>query len=123
MTNNFNDFTFSFSLAEKAKNELEDSHQKIQERINNITDSEKFFVGGFPVLKNIIYLQPSKQDLKKLAKAIERLSELVEVFEELDNKLNVIKTVQTDPEWFAWACGDFTNDVDKAIEQMFNSKD
>lgn len=112
-------FNFSFSLAQNAKKELEESHSTINERINNIVDSEKFYINGFPVLKNIIALQPSKADLKRISKALDRLADLLEAFKELDNKLSVIKTVQEDPHWFAWACGDFAQEIDNDIDSFF----
>lgn len=121
MTNSsdFRDFNFSFALAQKTKTELEESHDKILERMTNIVDSEKFFINGFPVLKNIVALQPKKNDLKKLSKALDRLADLVEVFQELDSKLSVINTVQEHHHWFAWACGDFSHEVEQDIEKFF----
>lgn len=115
-------FNFSFELAEQAKKEIEQEHSKILDRISNITESEKFFLNGFPVLKNIVNLGPKKQDLKKLAKALDRLSELLEIFEELDNKINLINTVQKNPDWFAWTFGDFANDVDSVINKLFDTE-
>jgi len=119
---NLQNFNFSFELAEQAKKEIEQEHSKILERISNITESEKFFLNGFPVLKNIVNLNPKKQDLKKLAKALDRLSELLEIFEELDNKINLINTVQKNPDWFAWTFGDFANDVDSVINKLFDTE-
>jgi DNA repair exonuclease SbcCD ATPase subunit len=118
-SHNITDFNFSFQLAQKAKQELENEHQTILERITNITESEKFFINGFPVLKNIIQLQPKKADLKKIAKAIERLADLLEVYQELDNKVSVIKTVQEHPNWFAWTFGDFSKEIEKDLESFF----
>lgn len=123
MSNEFKQFNFSFELVEKTKQELENSHQKLLERISNITESEKFFINGFPVLKNIVTLNPKKQDLKKVAKALDRLSDLLEAFEEVDNKMTLVNTVQSDPHWFAWAFGDFSKDVDVVIDQLFNGED
>lgn len=124
MTSLFNnDFNFSFAMAQKAKEDLEDEHSKILERITNIVESEKFFINGFPVLKNIINLQPQKNDLKKISKAIDRLADLIELFSELDNKISVIKTVQNDPNWFAWTFGDFSKEVEDSIDKFFNASE
>jgi t-SNARE complex subunit (syntaxin) len=122
MNNDFTQFNFSFELVEKTKQELETSHQKLLDRISNITESEKFFINGFPVLKNIVTLNPKKQDLKKIAKALDRLSDLLEAFEEIDNKITLVNTVQNDPHWFAWAFGDFSKDVDTAIDQLLSGE-
>lgn len=117
------DFNFSFALANKARQELEAEHQNIMERISAITDSEKFFINGFPVLKNLINLGPKKSDLKKLSKAIDRLADLLEVFQELDNKISVINTVQEHPNWFTWTFGDFAGEIEKDIETFFNTNE
>ena len=89
-----NNFNFSFALANKAKVDIQSEYSTLEERISNITDSEKFYVNGFPVLKNILMLQPKKSDLKKLAKAMDRLADLIEVYEEAQSKLSVIEAVQ-----------------------------
>ena len=118
-----NNFNFSFALANKAKVDIQSEYSTLEERISNITDSEKFYVNGFPVLKNILMLQPKKSDLKKLAKAMDRLADLIEVYEEAQSKLSVIEAVQKDPNWFAWTFGDFSQEIDQDIEQIFNTKD
>lgn len=116
-------FNFSFSLAQSAKKELESEHSAMNERINNIVDSEKFFVNNFPVLKNILTLGPTKADLKKLSKALDRLADLIEVFTDLDNKITVIETLNKHSSWFAWSCGDFTQEIDQGLESILNSKE
>lgn len=116
-------FNFSFSLAQSAKKELEAEHSAMNERINNIVDSEKFFINSFPVLKNILVLSPTKADLKKLSKALDRLADLIEVFTDLDNKITVIETLNKNPSWFAWSCGDFTEEIDQGLESILNSKE
>lgn len=122
-SNNMQNFNFSFTLAQKAKRELEEEHQNLLERISAITESEKFHINGFPVLKNLINLGPNKNDLKKLSKAIDRLADLLEVFQELDNKMSVINVVQEHPNWFAWTFGDFSTEIDQDIEKLFNTNE
>lgn len=121
--NTIKNFNFSFSLAQSAKKELEEEHSALNDRINNIVDSEKFFVNGFPVLKNIIILQPTKADLKRISKALDRLADLLDIFKELDSKMSVIKTVQDNPNWFAWTFGDFSSEIDKDIDSFFNTEE
>lgn len=118
-----NNFNFSFALANKAKENIESENNSLEERIGNIVDSEKFHINGFPVLKNILMLQPKKSDLKKLSKAIDRLADLIEVYQEVQSKLSVIEAVEKDPNWFAWTFGDFSQEIDQDIENFFNSKE
>jgi hypothetical protein len=118
-----NNFNFSFALANKAKGNIQSEHDSLEERISNIVESEKFYINGFPVLKNILMLQPKKSDLKKLAKAMDRLADLVEAYEEIQSKLSIIQAVEKDPNWFAWTFGDFTQEIDQDLENFFNSQE
>lgn len=106
-------------MASKASNEIQESYDAISERITAIVESEKFYVSGIPVLKNILMLGGNKNDLKKLAKALSRLADLVEIHEKLEAKLSLIKVINDDPHWFAWAFGDFSKDVDAGIDSIF----
>jgi hypothetical protein len=54
---------------------------------------------------------------------MDRLADLIEVYEEAQSKLSVIEAVQKDPNWFAWTFGDFTQEIDQDIEQLFNTTD
>jgi chaperonin cofactor prefoldin len=112
-------FNFSFSMANKVKAEIQNSYDTLDERINAIIESEKFYVSGIPVLRNILMLGANKNDLKKLSKALSRLSDLVEAHDQLETKLNVVKIINDDPHWFAWAFGDFSKDVDEGIDSIF----
>jgi|688.fasta_scaffold51740_3 hypothetical protein len=116
-------FTFSFQQALSAQKDLENEHENLDKRISNIVDSEKFYINGFPVLKNILMLSPKRNELKKLARAIDRLADLVEVFDTVEEKLSVIKTLHKDPNWFAWTFGDHSIDFDQEISSIINSQD
>lgn len=116
-------FTFSFQQSLSVQKDLQTQHDTLDQRISNIVDSEKFYVNDFPILKNIMMLGPTRSDLKKLAKALDRLGDLVEVFDTLEEKLNVIKTMNKDPNWFAWTFADHSIDFDQEISNIINSKD
>jgi len=116
-------FNFSFSMANKASVEIQKSYDAISERIQAIVESEKFYVSGIPVLKNILMLGGTKNDLKKLAKALSRLADLVDVHETLEGKMSLVKVINDDPHWFAWAFGDFSKDVDVGIDKIFKELD
>lgn len=114
----YDNFRFSFSMVNDTFKELKENHSKLDSRISQIVDSEKFYINGFPVLRNILHLSPKKNDLKKLSKALDRLADLVEAFDSLESKINLIETVQSDPQWFAWAFGDFSSEVPNHIETI-----
>jgi len=112
----YDNFKFSFSMVNHTFKELQESHSKLDSRISQIVDSEKFFINGFPVIRNILALSPKKNELKKLSKALDRLADLVEAFDSLESKINLIETVKSDPHWFAWAFGDFSSEVPNHID-------
>jgi hypothetical protein len=116
---NIDKFNFSFEMASKAKKELEDNTFVLKQRIDKIVDH--FTIGDTPILRFILNMDPSKDDLKKLSKALDRLGDIVEVYESLVTKLSVIKAAESDPHWFALAFGDFESEVDQDIEKFFNS--
>lgn len=116
---NINKFNFSFEMASKAKKQLEDDTFILKQRIDKIVDH--FTIGDTPILRFILNMDPTRDDLKKLAKALDRLADIVETYESLVTKLSVIKAAESDPNWFALAFGDFENEIDEDIEKFFNA--
>lgn len=120
---NLKNFTFSFNSLSDAKNDISSQYEALDARISNIVESEKFHIEGFPVLKHIFVLNPKKSDLKKLSKALDRLADLVDIYDGLKNKLSLIEAVQNDPNWFAWTFGDYSKDIDTDLELLLNDND
>ena len=120
--NPVNSFNFSFARTAKNQKKIENELNEITERILKILDSEKFHINGFPVLKNIYALGPDRSDFKKLAKACERLGDLVQIINDLQSKMTVIQMAQENPNWLTFAFGDFQEEIDKDIESLFNEK-
>jgi len=124
MTNkSIDNFNFSFKMANDTKKDIQSQYDNLEERIDKIINSDNFLVSGIPILKSIMALEPDSDELRKVAKAIERLADLNEVFQELSGKLSLINTIMKDPNWFTWSFGDFASDVDKAISDMFKDTD
>lgn len=115
----FDKFKFSFSQASKQKNDLKDALSKLDDRIGNIISAEKFYVADLPILKHILALEPSKNELKKIAKALDRLADLVEAQRSLKQKLQVHDVIDGDPNWFIQTFGDFEIE-DNDIEEFLN---
>jgi hypothetical protein len=111
-------FNFSFSAAEDAFRNVKEQHSQLDQRISSIVDSEKFFVNGFPVLKNILVLSPKKNDLKKLAKALDRLADIIDLYDATQAKLTLIETLQKDPHWFTGTFGDFSKEVSDDLDLL-----
>lgn len=118
MNDKMNNFRFSFEMAAKAKQDIQDQLQALDARIYKIVDH--FTINEAPVLRFILNMDPSKDELKKLSKAVDRLADLVEIHSSLSAKLAVAKTAENDPNWFALAFGDFESEIDAGLEQLFN---
>jgi len=112
-------FNFSFSNAPQAKKALEKDLEKVSERIIKIAKSEKFYINNFPVIQQILALSPSRSDLKKLSKALDRLADLVEVEQQLSKKMAVVEVVTESPNWITNEFGDFTKEIDQDLEELF----
>jgi len=122
MTDNFDyqnkltSFTFSMTAAAKTKEELNKKVKILQERIDKLVND--FTIDDLPVLKPILSLTRSKTDLKRLAKAVDRVADIVEIYDSLNGKLKIVEMVETDPNWFASTFGDFEKDIDNAINKI-----
>lgn len=114
-----NSFNFSFQQANDAKKSVEKDFENVSERILKITESEKFFVNGFPLLKNLVALGPTKSELKKIAKACERLADLIEIQKKLSNRMIVAEVANTDSNWLTNAFGDFTKEIEEDLQKLF----
>lgn len=120
MSNDIEKFSFSFAMASKAKENLQEHLSTVESRIDKIVDH--FTLNDAPILKFILNMNPDRDDLKKLSKALDRLSDLVEVHNSLSSKIAVINAAESDPNWFALAFGDFEDDIDKGIQEIFREQ-
>lgn len=116
--NKIKSFNFSFDMVSKTKSQIEDEASVLRDRIDKIIDH--FSVNDVPILKFILNVTDSRNDLKKLSKALDRLADLTEHHNSLVKKLNVIEQAEADPTWFALAFGDFKQEVEDGIEKFFN---
>jgi hypothetical protein len=112
----FEKFTFSMKLAAETGRDISKKVETLNERIDKIADA--FTINDMPIIKAILSVTRSKSDLKKLAKALERLSDIIELHDSLKNRLTVIETVQNDPQWFVSSFADFEQDIEETIEQI-----
>jgi len=112
----FDKFTFSMKLAEETGKDISKKVDTLNERIEKISDA--ITVNDMPIVKAILSVTRSKSDLKKLAKALDRLSEIIELHDSLKNRLTVIEAVKNDSRWFVSSFADFEQDIDKTIEQI-----
>jgi len=117
------DFNFSFERGNKSAANLRRDHEHIAERIDKIINSEKFLIDGYPILKQIMMLNPGRKELKLLSKALDRLADLADQSHSIVQKLTVFKVAEEDPNWLRLAFGDYQNEIDSDIEKLFSQED
>jgi len=112
-------FVFSMKLADEMRQDLTSKVSTLNERIEKI--SEAFTVGDdIPIIRPILNVTRSKEDLKKLSKALDRIADIIELHDSLSRKLSVIEIAQSDPQWFVSSFADFETDIDKTINQIIS---
>jgi Trm5-related predicted tRNA methylase len=111
-------FTFSLNLSNKVKEDLESQLSAVEDRINSIAN--KVTVDGMPILKAILQTSHDKKELKRLAKGLDRVADLIEGSDQIKTRLSIIDTAHKDPDWFAWTFGDFSEHIDKHIESILD---
>lgn len=114
-------FTFSMKAGLKSKEELSSKVQALSDRIDKIVN--QFLIDDMPIIKPILNFTHSKNDLKRLSKALDRIADIIEVHDSLEKKLKVIELAESDPNWFAAAFGDFEKDIDSVIDKLISSGD
>jgi hypothetical protein len=109
-------FSFTLENSYDIKNELETQLHNLNERIDKIIDH--FTLDDVPIIKFILNVNEDRDQLKKLAKALDRIADLIEAKNSVIPKLQVIKMAQKDPDWFAWTFGDFSQDIESDLDRL-----
>ncbi len=113
-------FPFSFNAGKGAKRDLESQLDQINARIEKIVDH--FVFNDIPIIHFVLKATTNKNDLKKMAKAIHRLADLVEFQEDLSSRLNVIKALEADPTWFATTFSDYSEEIDRELSYIIDNE-
>lgn len=113
-------FRYNLDSSKEVKKQLESNIDKLNDRIDKIVDN--ITVDDAPILKFILNLTEDKQDLKKLARALDRIADLIDLRNQLLPKLQVIKMAEKEPNWFANTFGDFSSDIESQLDQLLNGE-
>lgn len=113
-----NSFYFRLDAAKEVKAQLESQLSNLDDRIEKIIDH--FTLGDMPIIRFILNVSEDKEEIKKLAKALDRVADLIDVKNQLLPKLQLIATAEKDPNWLAMAFGDFSNEVEIDIDNIIN---
>jgi hypothetical protein len=114
----FNQFLFSLESSLDVKSDLESQLESLNERIQKIVNSVT--LNDMPILGFILQNSHDKKELKKFAKAVDRIADLIDVADNIENRISIIDTAQKDPDWFAFTFGDFSREIDEDINNIFD---
>lgn len=116
--NKINQFLFSLDSSNSVKSDLEFQLNSLNERIQKIVNSVT--LNDMPILGFILQNSHDKKELKKFAKAVDRVADLIDAADKIESRINIIETAQKDPDWFAFTFGDFSKEIDEDINNIFN---
>lgn len=109
-------FNFNLDASLETKKELKSQLSTVNERIEKIIDH--FQIDDFPVVQVILNMTHDKETLKGIAKALDRVADLIEIKDSLHAKLKIIEHAEKDPSWFASTFGDFADSIERDIEKI-----
>ena len=106
-------FMFTTKLLEEQKRENQALIDSYQGRVDKIC--EALTMNNTPVIPALLHVTSEKDVLKRLAKGIDRVADLVEVLDELKTRQKVLEYAEQDPVWFAAAFADLEHEVSSSI--------
>lgn len=109
-------FYYNLESSRDVKKQLESKLSTLDERIDKIVDH--FTLNDMPIIRFILNISEDKEELKKVAKALDRVADLMEARNQIFPKLEVIKMAEKDPNWFANTFGDFSVNVDLELDDF-----
>ena len=113
-------FYFRLDAAKGIKKQLQSDLSHIDERIDKIVDH--FTLSDMPIIRFILNISEDKEEIKKVAKALDRVADLIDAKNKILPKIQLITTAEQDPNWLAMTFGDFSINVDLEIDDIANGK-
>lgn len=114
-------FNFNLDSSLETKKEIKSQLSSINDRIEKIVDH--FQIDDFPVVQVILNMTHDKETLKGVSKALDRVADLIEIKDNLHSKLKIIEHAEKDPSWFASTFGDFSESIDKDLQNLLGDTD
>lgn len=118
MNDNMSKFIFNTKLAKSNADDIDARISAINDRINHL--SERTSIGPFRILSEIVRVSNNPKQVAVLGKALVKIAPALQELEELNKQKSVIDMAIKNPEWMAATFADFDEDVDSAIESIFD---
>jgi len=110
-------FLFNLKSSSSVRIELESQLSTLNERIQKIVNSVT--LNDMPMIGFLLQNSHDKKELKKFAKAVDRVADLIDAADNIENRINIIDTAEKDPNWFALTFGDYAQEIDEDIDNIF----
>lgn len=111
-------FVFTTALIPDAKRENELELEALRERINRL--NKKCTIAEMTVIDKILSVSHDVEEIRALAKGLERVAQIIERHDKLEEREHVFNVAESDLGWFGSAFGDFADDLDKIHEFSFD---
>ena len=106
-------FKIDLDHALTAEGDINLQIEALEMRIQRFID--KCQVRGAPIINHILNLTHDEEELARLGAGLQRVAGLVKTLDTLQDKKRVLEVAKQEPEWMAWAIGDFSDDVDNFL--------
>lgn len=113
-------FVFSLDAAKGAKEDLGLQLEAAEQRLQAIIDKCAVTMNGqpFPLIDKILTLTHDPDELKVLAKGLERVASFIADLDDLQQKAKILELIDKDPSWLTWAFGDFEDEIEKGLQSL-----
>ena len=115
-------FTFSHVMAKEAVSALDQELTQLRERVDKIVDLvvwENDQFGRIEVLKSLLRLGPNPEDMRLLAKCLDRIADIYPRMKEAESRASVAKFITEQPDWFTATFANLSAEVDE-IDTFFH---
>lgn len=109
-------FWFTLARVTEADKDLDLQISALESRMDKLVKATE--LNGIPILGHILGLSHDREELQRLAKAIDRVAPLIERHDKLKAHKAVLETAKNEPNFMAWAFGEFTQELDVFTKEI-----
>lgn len=109
-------FKFNFQIAKTTEHNLDMKIEAAQARVDRLVDGIR--VQGHPIIQLVLQLTREPDELVRLGKALERIGPYLAELDKLQSQKRIFELVREDPNWLMAAFGDFSDELEAAIDEI-----
>lgn len=109
-------FWFTLGRVAEADKDLGMQIAALEARMDKLVKATE--LNGIPILGHILGLSHDPEELARLAKALDRVAPLIAQHDKLKARKAVLETAKNEPNFLAWAFGDFGQELDAFTKEI-----